>query len=284
MKKTIFLISIAALMFSCNNSDKQEVNREKMRADSLERELKIQRNQQDRLLGLINDVETGFAQINEAEGRITLLGNDVEGNNSEESIRENLLFIEETMASNRKKIAELERQLKNSSSAGAQLKAKLTTLTAQLEEHKKEIAELRSSLAEKDLKIEKLDSSIVHLNRQNTNLVEENKNKTQIVENQDAQLNTAWYVYGTSKELKEHKILDSGDVLKNGDYDKDYFIKIDIRETTVIPFGSKFAKLLTNHPSGSYTLMKDAKGEYTLHITDTYKFWSVSKYLVVRVK
>lgn len=284
MKKTIFLISIAALMFSCNNSDKQEINREKMRADSLERELKIQRNQQDRLLGLINDVETGFAQINEAEGRITLLGNDVEGNNSEESIRENLLFIEETMASNRKKIAELERQLKNSSSAGAQLKAKLTTLTAQLEEHKKEIAELRSSLAEKDLKIEKLDSSIVHLNRQNTNLVEENKNKTQIVENQDAQLNTAWYVYGTSKELKEHKILDSGDVLKNGDYDKDYFIKIDIRETTVIPFGSKYAKLLTNHPSGSYTLMKDAKGEYTLHITDTYKFWSVSKYLVVRVK
>lgn len=284
MKKTIFLISIAALMFSCNNSDKQEVNREKMRADSLERELKIQRNQQDRLLGLINDVETGFAQINEAEGRITLLGNDVEGNNSEESIRENLLFIEETMASNRKKIAELERQLKNSSSAGAQLKAKLTTLTAQLEEHKKEIAELRSSLAEKDLKIEKLDSSIVHLNRQNTNLVEENKNKTQIVENQDAQLNTAWYVYGTSKELKEHKILDSGDVLKNGDYDKDYFIKIDIRETTVIPFGSKYAKLLTNHPSGSYTLMKDAKGEYSLHITDTYKFWSVSKYLVVRVK
>ena len=198
MKKTIFFISIAVLMFSCNNSDKQEVNREKMRADSLERELKIQRNQQDRLLGLINDVETGFAQINEAEGRITLLGNDVEGNNSEESIRENLLFIEETMASNRKKIAELERQLKNSSSAGAQLKAKLTTLTAQLEEHKKEIAELRSSLAEKDLKIEKLDSSIVHLNRQNTNLVEENKNKTQIVENQDAQLNTAWYVYGTS--------------------------------------------------------------------------------------
>ena len=284
MKKTIFLISIAALMFSCNNSDKQEINREKMRADSLERELKIQRNQQDRLLGLINDVETGFAQINEAEGRITLLGNDVEGNNSEESIRENLLFIEETMASNRKKIAELERQLKNSSSAGAQLKAKLTTLTVQLEEHKKEIAELRSSLAEKDLKIEKLDSSIVHLNRQNTNLVEENKNKTQIVENQDAQLNTAWYVYGTSKELKEHKILDSGDVLKNGDYDKDYFIKIDIRETTVIPFGSKYAKLLTNHPSGSYTLMKDAKGEYTLHITDTYKFWSVSKYLVVRVK
>lgn len=284
MKKTIFLISIAALMFSCNNSDKQEINREKMRADSLERELKIQRNQQDRLLGLINDVETGFAQINEAEGRITLLGNDVEGNNSEESIRENLLFIEETMASNRKKIAELERQLKNSSSAGAQLKAKLITLTAQLEEHKKEIAELRSSLAEKDLKIEKLDSSIVHLNRQNTNLVEENKNKTQIVENQDAQLNTAWYVYGTSKELKEHKILDSGDVLKNGDYDKDYFIKIDIRETTVIPFGSKYAKLLTNHPSGSYTLMKDAKGEYTLHITDTYKFWSVSKYLVVRVK
>lgn len=284
MKKTLFLISIAALMFSCNNSNNQEVNREKMRADSLERELKNQRNQQDRLLSLINDVETGFVQINEAEGRISMLGNDVENINSEENIRENLLFIEETMASNRKKIAELERRLNNSSSASAQLKTKLASLTSQLEERKREIDELRKSLAEKDLKIEKLDSSIVNLNRQNTTLQEENKNKTQIVENQDAQLNTAWYVYGTNKELKEHKILDSGDVLKNGDFDKGYFVKIDIRETTVIPFGSKYAKLLTNHPSGSYTLMKDAKGEYTLHITDTYKFWSISKYLVVRVK
>ena len=63
-----------------------------------------------------------------------------------------------------------------------------------------------------------------------------------------------------------------------------YFTKIDIRKVNVIPLESRYAELLTNHPANSYSLLKDSKGEYTLRITDAAKFWSVSKYLVVRVK
>ncbi|MBO7661157.1 MAG: hypothetical protein J6S65_06500, partial [Bacteroidaceae bacterium] len=164
------------------------------------------------------------------------------------------------------------------------LKSMIENLQTQLNQKTKDIEELRAQLAEKDVKIETLGNSVTQLQEENEQVKAESENRAQIAKNQDAQLNTAYYVYGTNKELKEHKILNSGNVLENEDFDKDYFTKIDIRKTTVIPFGAKSAKLLTTHPEGSYTLLKDSKGEYTLRITDPNKFWSVSKYLVVRVK
>ena len=101
---------------------------------------------------------------------------------------------------------------------------------------------------------------------------------------QDKDLNTAWFVFGTKSELKEQKILKSGDVLKSSDFNKDYFTEIDIRVVKEIKLYSKSAELLTSHPAGTYTLQKDQKGEYVLNITDPKKFWSVSKYLVIKVK
>jgi hypothetical protein len=47
---------------------------------------------------------------------------------------------------------------------------------------------------------------------------------------------------------------------------------------------SKRAELLTTHPAGSYELVKDAKGQLTLKITNPTEFWSVSRYLVIQVK
>ena len=46
----------------------------------------------------------------------------------------------------------------------------------------------------------------------------------------------------------------------------------------------KRAELLTTHPSGSYELVKDDKGQLTLKITNPTEFWSVSRYLVIQVK
>ena len=72
--------------------------------------------------------------------------------------------------------------------------------------------------------------------------------------------------------------------MKDNDFNKDYFTQIDIRTDKEIKLFSKSAKLLTTHPEGSYTLAKDAKGQYILKITNPNEFWSVSRYLVVLVK
>lgn len=114
-------------------------------------------------------------------------------------------------------------------------------------------------------------------------LQDDNAQKANTINTQDKQLNTAWYVFGTKKELKEQNILVNGKVLQ-GNFNKNYFTKVDIRSLKAIKLYSKSAKLLTMHPSSSYKLERDAQGQYVLNITNPQLFWSTSKYLVVQVK
>ena len=85
------------------------------------------------------------------------------------------------------------------------------------------------------------------------------------------------------KELKEQHIMENGKVLQSN-FNKNYFAKIDIRIDKEIKFYSKSARILTMHPSGSYTLTPDVNKQYVLRITNPQLFWSTSKYLVVLVK
>lgn len=284
MKKNLFLIiACVTLMVSCNESSKSSSSASALE-DSLQNIIDQKDQDLNELMGTLAEIQEGFALINEAEGRVNALNQSPEGGSATANIQENLLFIEQTMEQNRKKIEDLQSKLKQSGANAAKLKAVVDQLTEQLSLKSKEIDELRAQLAERDIRIDQLDQAVSQLKDENSQMQEVNDNNEQILRNQDAQLNTAWYVYGTARELKDHKILDSGDVLQNKDFDKEYFTKIDIRKTTVINFGSKSAKILTTHPENSYSLLKDSKGEYTLRITDAYKFWSVSKYLVVKVK
>lgn len=99
---------------------------------------------------------------------------------------------------------------------------------------------------------------------------------------QNSGQSTAFFVFGTKKELKEQNILDHDEVLQSN-FNMDYFTKIDIRIDKEIKLYSSLAEILTNHPAGSYTLQRDAKKQYVLRITDPQRFWSTNKYLVILV-
>ncbi len=126
--------------------------------------------------------------------------------------------------------------------------------------------------------------AVAGLSQNVSELTAENEAKAATVASQDKALNAAWFVFGTKSELKDQKILEKGDVLKSADFNKDYFTQIDIRTDKEIKLYSKRAELLTTHPAGSYELVKDAKGQLTLKITNPTEFWSVSRYLVIQVK
>ena len=283
MKKNLLTVIAAVMLVACTGGNSQQ-SQENAAIDSLQNVLDQKDQDLNELMATLAEIQEGFAQINEAEGRVNVLNQDVENASARANILENMEFIQQTMADNRQKLEQLQAKLKQSNINSGQLKAMVDKMTEQLEQKSKEIEELRQQLEQKDVQIAQMGESIEQLRSENTRVQQESDANAQIARNQDAQLNTAWYVYGTSKELKEHRILVSGDVLQSEDFDKDYFTKIDIRKTNVIPLGSKYAKLLTTHPEGSYTLLKDSQGMYTLRITDAYRFWSVSKYLVIRVK
>ena len=56
-----------------------------------------------------------------------------------------------------------------------------------------------------------------------------------------------------------------------------------MRELTSLPLNSKKAKLLSTHPSDSYTLEAGDDGMQTLKINNPSAFWKQTKYLVVMI-
>ena len=285
MKKLLWLSFCAvALMTSCEQmgGGSKALQAEN---DSLKVALSDRENELDQIMGTFNEIQEGFRQINEAEGRVDLQ-RDQNGENlsASQKVKDDLKLITQTMADIREKLAKLQQQLKNSRYQSTELKKAIASLERDLAEKAEQIKALQAELAAKDIRIAELDDAVAGLTTDVENLSAENEIKTQTVEAQDKTLNTAWFVFGTKSELKEQKILQKGDVLQSDDFNKDYFTQIDIRTDKEIKLYSKSAKLLTNHPEGSYSLVKDAKGQYILKITNPNKFWSVSRYLVIQVR
>ena len=279
MKKLLFVMVCAAMMVGCQqNQEKQDALVNQLR-DSLNTIITQKDTELNDMMSTLNDIEDGFREINEAQGRVALAKSG-EGTNTKARIRENVQFIQTTMKQNRELINKLKQQLRESSFKSDQLKRALESLTAQLEEKDKQLQLLRDELEDRDIYIGELGEG---LNTDVANLQEESTQKTETINTQDKQLHTAWFVFGTKKELKEQKILVDGKVLQSS-FNKEYFTKIDIRVDKEIKLYSSSAKLLTSHPSSAYTLQRDANKQYVLRITDPQLFWSTSKYLVVLVK
>lgn len=283
MKKLFFMVCCAALLMTgCKDGKNAPGLASVQQTDSLNDVIAQKDSEINEMMGTLNDIEEGFRLINEAENRVALLKNG-EGTSKKQNLKENIQFIAERMKQNRELIAKLQKQLESSTLKGGQLKKTIDNLTAQLEEKDKQLLALREELDKKDIHISELDETIGNLNTNVSNLSAENQQKAETINAQDKQLNTAWYVFGTKKELKGQHILEGGKVM-NGNFNKNYFTKVDIRNTTEIKLYSKSAKLLTAHPASSYSLTHDASKQYVLRITNPQIFWSTSKYLVVLVK
>lgn len=287
MKKIILLLAIAPMLMACGSGTDKAGNNSSV--DSVNKILNQKDAEINNLLGTINDIQDGLRQISEAQGRISTLKSGAEGSATED-IRENIAFIQRIMDLNRDRIGQLQQQLHNSKINSENLRQIIESIQQQVAEKDAQIEKLTAELAQKDGKILDQANEISRLNSENTNLSGENANlsqandaKSRTISRQDKDLNRAWYVFGTKRELREHNILSRDGVLTRG-FNKNYLTEIDIRNVKRIALGSKKARVLTTHPSSSYVLERGADKTCTLYITDPTSFWSVSKYLVVVVK
>ena len=250
--------------------------------DSLQRIIAQRDSEINDMMSTLNESQEGLSAINQAENRLSI-AREGEGANKTAQIKENIKFIANTMARNRELMKRLQQQLRESRFNGDELRKTISNLTQQLDDKAQELQRLKAELDAKDIHIAELDEKIDNLNDNVENLQTDAQQKAQTISNQDKQLNTAWFVFGTKKELKEQHIMENGKVLQSN-FNKNYFAKIDIRIDKEITFYSKSARILTMHPSGSYTLTPDVNKQYVLRITNPQLFWSTSKYLVVLVK
>ena len=282
MKKLVIAALCGLTVASCNDGVKKAEQAALLQRDSLEQIIAQKDNEINDMMTTLSDIEEGFREITEAQNRVTL-AKEGEGTNTSQRIKENVQFIQSVMKQNKELINKLKQQVRESTVKGDQLKKIIDNLTEQMAVKDQQLQALREELDKKDIHIAELDERVADLNDNVTSLTEDNTQKAKTISTQDKELHTAWFVYGTKKELKEQHILDRGEVLQSN-FNKDYFTKIDIRIDKEIKLYSSSAEILTNHPAGTYTLQRDAKKQYVLRITDPQNFWSTSKYLVVLVK
>lgn len=284
MKNITFLVLGLILFFfsACNNNEKKATLQNFEQNDSLQKIITQKDNEINDMMETFNQIQDGLREINEAENRMNIV-KDGEGANKRQEIIENIRFISNTMKQNRALVEKLRQQMRESSIKGDQLRKTLDDLVSQLNDKEQQLQQLRAELDAKDIHIAELDKTISGLNNDVSSLKEESSKKTETINDQDAQLNTAWFAFGTKKELKTQHIIDGSKVLQSN-FNKSYFTKIDIRVQKEIKLYSKSAKILTMHPSSSYTLQQDANKQYVLRINNPQLFWSTSKYLVIVVK
>ena len=237
-------------------------------------------------ISTFGEIEKNLALIKEKEKIISMNSADVEFSKArKEMIIEDIKYINTLLEQNKKKIAALNAQLKKSGGTITALQVKIAELETSMQKSETEVSALKTSLTQKDFEIEQLNTEMGDL--QITLVQKEEK-----ISNQTGELNKAYVASGTFKELKE-----KGLVTKEGgfiglgrkkslieNFPDSAFTQINITELNLIPVNSKDARFITEHPAGSFELIRGSdKQVESIEIKDPILFWKISKYAVVEL-
>lgn len=224
-----------------------------------------------------NEIQENLNAIKEKEKIVANASSKGDVKNKSNQIKEDIQAIYDLMAKNKNRISSLSEKLKQSNLKLAGMEKMIENLQNTITLKDEEIAELKN-------RMEGLNIELANLNTNYKAVESESALKTDM-------LNTAYYTIGTKKELEEKKITTKeGGFIGLGkstkvtdDFNKEYFTKINIEQTTSINIGAKRVKLLSNHPKNSYKLVGEKPVE-KIEILNAKEFWDASKYLVIVIE
>ena len=291
MKKLILPISALLLLFtSCDVKKSKEYQALKSQQDSLMLVNETNQAELYEMMSLIDEIESDFNQVRETE-KILSMESQGDGSFTKEKrdkILNDMTMVRDIIDKNKKELASLNEKLKNSSGQVAGLKKTVERLNNELKERSETIVQLQAALEKRDTKISELETRLQTMKGSMDEFAEERQKQEQVLKDQEQKINTVYYMFGTSKELKESKVISGGFLrstkILGENIESSSFIAIDKRITSEIPVFSKKAKILSEHPEGSYVFKKNDKDEIIISILDENKFWSLTRFLIVEVK
>lgn len=255
-------------------------------------ELSAQLSRRDSIINewvlAFNEIESDIRKITERENMLSMqsMNPEISGDKKREILNE-IKYIRDLIDQNKKKISSLNAQLRKSGVNIAGLQAQVDTLSATITQRDNDITSLRMELVNRDFEIGELHKEV---DTMKTTLAD----KEIFIARQTDQMNKAWVVSGTYRDLKEKGLLQrEGSILGLGGKESlqenalrdDLFTQVDITETKTIPVNSKSARLVTDHPAESYEIVKNDSDMISyIEIKDPVSFWKISKYAVVEVR
>lgn len=283
MKKLIYLIAFLPFVTSCGGGNKDGVLSAEDSLTAVSGGQAVRIDKQDSSIQSFirgfNEIQDNLDEIKQKEKIVSENSKDPEVRKTkEQQIVDDIQSIYDIMNKNKQRLASMKSKLKESNKHNDELEKFIARLTTEIEEKDATINDLKNQL-------EKMNVEMTALNLNYEEATQESSVKTE-------KLNTAYYAFGTSKELIKNNVLTKeGGFIGMGktakmkeDFNKGYFTKVDISTISEIVLGAKKAKLITTHPAGSYKIEgADGKAE-KLVITNAEDFWSASKYLVIVVE
>lgn len=283
----VLLIVCLAMMPSCHDNNQQDAN---AALDSINNEindsLATALAEKDSLMALMNDIADGMQQIKEMEDIVTVQNLSGETPDRKQQLRNDVALIQQSIEQKKKRLAELEKRLSQSTNYTNDMKKTIESLKKQLATQETTINDLTKQLQAAHIEISNLNTRVDSLNTVNTTVKQEKKQAQEESVRLANELNTCYYAIGSKKELKANKIIETGFLRKTkimeGDFEKSYFTKADKRTLGEISLHSKKAEVMSKHPAESYTIVDGPSGK-VLHITNSSKFWEFSNYLIIKV-
>jgi hypothetical protein len=233
-----------------------------------------------------DDIEKNIAIIKEKEHIISINSSNTELSKDKKlQILNDIAYINTLLEANKQKISALNSQLNKSGGTIKVLQDKIAVLETSVKQSESDISDLKSTLVSKNFEIEKLNLQNIDLN--NTIIQKDEK-----ITDQTYEMNKAFVVSGTYKQLKAKGLLtkEGGFIglgktkTLAGNFSDSLFKQIDITVTKSIPVNFKNARLISEHPAASYQLIRDKNQKVeSIEITDPVQFWKGSKYAVVEL-
>jgi hypothetical protein len=280
--KTVLYISIAMLIIDgCSNKQAKQIESLTMSDSALMKENTQKDSSIIAYVRAMNEIQDNLDSIKTTEHILSI---NITGNENKKNIVGDIRAINAQLLKYHHEIYSLEKKLNLVNSKNKEIQKMEAHLSEELTEKDSEIAVLQEQLVKTNdsLKavVQQFNDSMLVINSLNGEITD-----------MTTELNTVYYSVGTMKEFKKNGVVTKeGGIVGIGrttemkkNANTDYFTKADMKKLLVIPLMSKFEKLVTNHPSSSYTVTNNHKSD-SLIIKYPGLFWSISKYLVVVVK
>lgn len=295
MRKLLFLFALAPLAISCNQDKLDALEKENADLKNKSTEYKAgwdaAVNEISSYMGMMNEIDNTLIEIKKTEGMIDA-NMHAEGRSKEQQkddIMANIATLNDLIQKNKKLVNDLDKKYKGTNLKIKELDEKIALLNEQLAQKEADLAALKAELESAKFQISNLNTELASVTSAKQLLEEQNTQQAEVIAEQTDELNTAYYISGTYKELKELGIVDKeGGFIGIGankelvnNFDASAFTRVDIRKFTELPINSKTAKVITTHTTDSYTLVEGEKEVEQLVIENPGEFWKTSKFLVV---
>ena len=286
MRKLAIILLVLPFFTACNQKELNKLKEENAQLTQ------IAQKRDSTINDFVESFQAIAANLDTIKVREKLISVQASGEQTADSktqILSDLSSVKNLLDKNKAELADLNKKLKNSWYQNSKLKKLTESLQKQIQEKEESIANLTAQVTELNGKVDNLNGQVAQLNDTVSSLSTQNSMQEKLLNEKTDKLHTAYYVIGTTKELRDqHVISATGGLLGIGRTDKlndqidpSKFTAIDITKTTTIPVKGKKINMVTAHPADSYKIEEKDNEVEAITITNPEEFWKASKYLVV---